>query len=130
MTKRNQKVKGNEPNAKEETTPTDAPTRKEKRSMAETLRKHRGKYAHTDGYNGVSINNGDDTAQMLRMCEPDRVVRVAEIVLDLEKGSLAERYAKLNNGQRRMNAGNRIRAALKKKTVTKTALKRAITATK
>jgi len=111
--------------AKAETTPADAPTRKEKRSMADTLRKHRGNYVHTDGYAGLSINNGDDVATMLRMFDPDRVVRIAEQVLGLKKGELATRYAKLNNGQKRMNAGNRIRAAYKKKLITKSAITKA-----
>ena len=112
-------------------TPADAPTRKEKRSAAATLRKYRSKYVHTDGYAGLSINNGDDVADTLKMCEPDRVVRIAEKVLpNVKSGDLAKRYAKLNPGMRRMNCGNRIRAALKKGAITKTALKRAITSTK
>lgn len=112
-------------------TPTDAPTRKEKRSMSATLRKHRSRYVHTDGYNGLSINCGDDVAQALRMCEPERVVRIAEAVLpNVKRGDLTKRYAKLNPGQQRMNSGNRIRAALKRGAITKTALKRAITSTK
>lgn len=112
-------------------TPADAPTRKEKRSMAATLRKHRSKYVHTDGYAGLSINCGDDVADQLKMCEPQRVVRIAEKVLpNIKAGELTQRYAKLNPGQQRMNAGNRIRAALKRGAITKTALKRAITSTK
>ncbi len=128
MTKRKTKAKSTaskQEQAKQQTTPADAPTRKEKRSMAATLKKHRSNYVHTDGYAGLSINNGDDVAQMLRMFEPDRVVRIAEIVLSMKKGELAARYQKLNNGQRRMNAGNRIRAAYKKGLVTKTAITKA-----
>lgn len=117
--------KTNAQKAHDETTPADAPVRKEKRSMADTLRRHRDKYVHTDGYGGLSINNGDDVATALRMFEPDRVVRIAEILLDFEEGELAARYAKLNPGQRRMNAGNRIRAAFKKGLISKTALKKA-----
>ena len=110
---------------KAETTPADAPTRKEKRSMADTLKQHRGNYVHTDGYAGLSINNGDDVAAMLAMFEPDRVIAIAEAVLQMDKGALAARYAKLNNGQKRMNAGNRIRAAYKKKLITKTDIQKA-----
>lgn len=112
-------------------TPADAPTRKEKRSMSATLKKHRSRYVHTDGYAGLSINCGDDVADQLKMCEPDRVVRIAEKVLpNVKAGDLTKRYAKLNPGQKRMNSGNRIRAALKRGTITKTALKKAITSTK
>jgi hypothetical protein len=107
-------------------TPVDAPTRTEKRSMSATLRKHRDKYVHTDGYNGLSINCGDDVATMLRMFEPDRVIAIAEAVLPgVKTGELAARYARLNNGQKRMNAGNRIRAALKRGAITKTAIRNA-----
>lgn len=117
--------------AANEATPATAPTRKEKRSMAATLKNARGRYVHTDGYAGLSINNGDKIADALKMCEPQRVVRIAEAVLPgLNKGDLQKRYAKLNPGQQRMNSGNRIRAAIKKGTITQTALKRAITATK
>jgi len=112
-------------------TPTDAPTRKEKRSAADTLRRYRTKYVHTDGYAGLSINNGDKIADALKMCEPERVVRIAEAVLPgVKKGDLAKRYAKLNPGMKRMNSGNRIRAAVKRGTITATAVKRAITSTK
>jgi len=112
-------------------TPTDAPTRKEKRSAAETLRKYRSKYVHTDGYAGLSINNGDNIANALKMCEPGRVVRIAEKVLPgVKAGELQKRYASLNPGMQRMNCGNRIRAAVKKGTVTITAVKKAITSTK
>ncbi len=113
------------------TTPADAPTRKEKRSAAATLKRYRTNYVHTDGYAGLSINNGDKIADALKMCEPARVVRIAEAVLPgINKGDLTKRYAKLNPGMQRMNSGNRIRAAVKKGTITATAVKRAITATK
>lgn len=125
-------TKTNRRTAKKDTgTPANSPTRKEKRSMADTLKKHRGKYVHTDGYAGLSINCGDNVADMLKMCEPGRVVRIAEKVLpNVKSGDLQKRYAKLNPGQQRMNSGNRIRAALKRGTITKTALKKAITSTK
>ncbi len=100
------------------------------RSAAATLRKYRVNYVHTDGYNGLSINNGDTIADQLKMCEPTRVVRIAEAVLPgIKAGELAKRYAKLNPGMQRMNAGNRIRSAVKNGTVTATALKKAISAT-
>lgn len=121
--KRKAKAKTNGKNAK----------RKEKRSPAETLKAYRdaGAYIQTDGYAGLSINNGDDIALSLRMLEPKRVVAVAEAVLPgIKKGELVKKYDKLNPGMQRMNAGNRIRAAIKSKRITKTALKKAIRATK
>ena len=118
-------------------TPADAPTRKEDRSASATLKKYRqgfdGKaaYVHTDGYAGLSINCGDQVADTLKMLEPARVVRVAEKVLPgIKTGELAARYGKLNPGMQRMNCGNRIRSALRKGVITKTALKKAITSTK
>lgn len=116
-------------------TATDAPTRKEKRSASETLKSYRdgynGRPAYTlmGGYAGASLNCGDDTATALRMFEPARVLAIAEDVLPgIAKGELATRYAKLNPGMIRMNCGNRIRAAIKKGTITKAALKRAMKA--
>ena len=100
------------------------------RSAAETLKKYRVNYVHTDGYSGLSINNGDSIADQLKMCEPQRVVRIAEAVLPgVKAGELAKRYAALNPGMQRMNCGNRIRSAVKNGTVTATALKKAIAAT-
>ena len=122
--------KKNESKTTNPATGTEEPTRKEKRSAAATLAKYRGGYVKTDGYAGLSINNGDNVADTLKMLEPNRVVAVAEAVLPgINAGELAKRYAKLNPGMRRMNSGNRIRAALKKKVITKTALKAAIRAT-
>ena len=112
-------------------TPVTTETRKEVRSAAVTLKKYRdkGNYSYSDGYAGLSLNNGDHTATALRMFEPSRVLAIAEAVLPgIEKGELAKRYAKLNPGMQRMNAGNRIRAAIKKGTITKAALKRAMKA--
>ena len=113
------------------TTPANATPRKETRSAAQTLKHFRdkGNYSYSDGYAGLSLNNGDDTAMTLKMLDPARVVAVAELVLPgINAGELAKRYAKLNPGMQRMNAGNRIRAAIKTGRITKTALKKAITA--
>lgn len=111
-------------------TKPEAKAEKVVRSASETLRKYRVNYVHTDGYNGLSINNGDAIADQLKMCEPSRVVRIAEAVLPgIKAGELAKRYAKLNPGMQRMNCGNRIRSAIKNGTVTNAALKKAIAAT-
>ena len=114
----------------EKDTNTDAKEEaKEPRTAAATLAKYRPGYKTMDGYNGLSINCGDDLATMLRMLEPQRVLKVAEAVLpNIKSGELAKRYAGRNNGMIRMNCGNRLRAALKKGTITKTAIKKAIAA--
>ena len=104
--------------------------KKAARTPAATLKKYRdqGNYSYSDGYAGLSLNNGDNTAQMLAMLEPERVVALAEKVLPgIKRGELKKKYAALNRGMKRMNAGNRIRAAIKKGTVTEAQVKRAIT---
>lgn len=101
------------------------------RTAAATLKKYRdqGNYSHSDGFSGLSLNNGDTTALSLAMFDPKRVMAIAEAVLPgLAKGELAKRYAKLNPGMQRMNSGNRIRAALKKGTITNAQLKKAMKA--
>ena len=100
------------------------------RSAAATLKKYRVNYVTTDGYAGLSINNGDKIADTLKMCEPSRVVRIAENVLPgFKTGELAKKYSKLNPGMQRMNCGNRIRSAIKNGDITNAQLKKAITAT-
>jgi len=84
--------------------------------MSATLRKHRVGYQATKAASGhASLDNGDAIAQILRGLQPDAVVKLAErVVQGYTEGELAERYAKLNQGQRRMNAGNLIRNAAKR----------------
>jgi len=83
--------------------------------MASTLNRYRTGYEPTIAYSGrVSLNKGDDVAQTLAGLSPDQVLAAAETLLGLENGELATRYAGLNPGQRRMNGGNRIRAAIKR----------------
>jgi len=87
----------------------------EPKSMSRTLNKYRTGYEPTVAYSGrVSLNTGDDVAVLLAGLAPDAVIRVAEQLLGLEDGELMTRYAGLNPGQRRMNGGNRIRAAIKR----------------
>lgn len=87
---------------------------KTKPTMAEQLRKHRDGYETTSTNDRLSCDNGDDVATMLRGLTPLAIVKAAEILCGMKEGELQERYAKLNNGQRRMNAGNRIRGLIKK----------------
>ncbi len=86
-----------------------------KRDMSSTLNKYRETYEDTAAYSGrLSKHNGDDVAKLLAGATPEAVMAAAEVLLSLEEGELVAKYAKLNPGQRRMNAGNRIRAAIKR----------------
>ena len=83
--------------------------------MAGTLAKYRVKYEPSICAGGrKSLNNGDDLAHLLAGLTPERVCRLADAALDLGEGFCEIRYAKLNRGQQRMNAGNRLRAAVKR----------------
>ena len=85
------------------------------RDMSSTLRKYRVRYQATTAYSGrASLNNGDAIAEFLEGMEPIDVMKAAEQILGLENGELVARYENLNPGQQRMNAGNRLRAALKR----------------
>lgn len=88
-------------------------------SQAAQLARYKGGYEATVSASGnASLHNGDDTANTLSGCTPDDVVAAAETLLGMAKGELATRYENLNEGQRRMNAGNRIRGAVKRGDVT------------
>ena len=88
--------------------------------MAQTLRKHRANYQPVKAYSGKpSLDNGGDLAVALRGLSPEAVIGLAERVLDgVDEGELAERYAARNPGQKRMNAGNLIRNAIKRNELT------------
>lgn len=86
-----------------------------KRSMANTLNVYRGNYEPSIAAGGrKSLNCGDDLAGLLAGLEPEQVIKLAELALDLGPGLLQAKYDNLNPGQKRMNAGNRIRAAIKR----------------
>ncbi len=92
---------------------------KVKPTMTAQLQKHRGKYEACVSYtNRLSLNNGDEVATLLQGATPEAVVTAAEILCGFKTGELTEKYAHLNKGQKRMNAGNRIRSAVKKGTAT------------
>ena len=89
------------------------------RGMSETLSRYRASYETTISYSGrKSLSNGDAIAQFLEMVAPDAVMTQAERILGLEAGFLTEKYQNLNEGQKRMNSGNRLRAALKRGDIT------------
>jgi len=94
------------------------------RGMAGTLARYKPGYQPCVAYSGAeSQNNGDALAQALEGKSPDEVMDWAERLLGLETGFLATKYAGLNPGQKRMNSGNRVRAALKRGDLTEAALK-------
>lgn len=86
-----------------------------KRSKSEQLRAYKATYETTQLANGnLSMDNGDEVAQMLRGSSPEAVMRAAERLKKLDDGTLATRYAERNNGAKRMNAGNVIRGCVKR----------------
>ena len=85
------------------------------RRMKDQLNNYRNGYIEAVSASGnKSLHNGDDTATTLAGMEPQRVVELAERVLGMEAGELWNKYQNLNKGQQRMNAGNRIRNAIKR----------------
>ncbi len=106
---------------------TEPVTKKLREPMAKVLSNHRKSYVNCKSYSGKpSLDNDDQLAQVLRGLTPEKVVQTAERICGLEKGELATKYDKLNNGQKRMNAGNRIRGAVKREDVTFAEVKAAI----
>lgn len=90
-----------------------------KGGMSKTLAKYRVNYQPSIAPSGrKSLNTGDKLATILAGMEPLAVIRLAEQVLGLEAGELLTKYEHLNRGQQRMNAGNRIRAAVKRGDIT------------
>jgi len=87
--------------------------------MARTLKAHRAAYKAVKAASGnKSLDCDDATAKALRGLEADQVVALAQAILKAPEGEtlpdLAAKYAHLNVGQRRMNAGNLIRNAMKR----------------
>jgi hypothetical protein len=86
-----------------------------KRSKSEQLKQYKAGYETYQGPNGnLSMDNGDDVAQVLRGASPEAVMAAAEKLKGLEPGTLATRYADRNNGAKRMNSGNIIRALVRR----------------
>lgn len=84
-------------------------------AMSNTLQKYRPDYVKTTSYSGsASLDNGDDVAALLRGLSPDETCAVADAAFNLPEFSHWERWQHLNPGSRRMNAGNRIRAAVRR----------------
>lgn len=83
--------------------------------MAQTLARYRARYPKAVKPNGKSTQDlNDQIAQLLRPLDPVEVCNIADRIFNVPTGTHALKYAHLNNGQQRMNSGNRIRAAFKK----------------
>ena len=83
--------------------------------MAEALRKARAHYIKARRPNGAATaNNGDQIAKALHDLEPKETAEMADKCLGLPIGTHLAKYGHLNNGQIRMNSGNRIRGAFAK----------------
>ena len=96
-------------------------------SMSATMLKYRKKYEPSLSASGrKSLNSGDEIAHLLSGMEPRAVISAAERLLGLEVNTLWDKYASLNVGQQRMNAGNRIRGAVKRGEATVKDVKKAI----
>lgn len=86
--------------------------------MAGILANYRAGYVPSIAASGKkSLSNGDTIAKALEGKTAEEVLQIADSLLGLPSGTLQSQYARLNPGQQRMNAGNRLRAALKKGTI-------------
>jgi len=81
--------------------------------MSATLRKYRAGYETVRSASGKkSLDKGDPVAKALRAKTPKQVCELAEQLL--HDCNAVTKYAHLNLGQQRMNAGNLIRNAIKR----------------
>jgi hypothetical protein len=86
-----------------------------KRQMGEILAQYRVGYENSHTPSGrASKRCGDDLSKLLTGLDGTQTIRLAERVLELEADFLFDKYSSLNEGQRRMNAGNRLRGGIKR----------------
>ena len=91
--------------------------------MSKTLAKHRAGYQKTKtASGGSSMDNGDAIATLLRGKTPAEVCALAEQLIP--NCEATTKYAHLNAGQQRMNAGNLIRNAAKRGDIRKSAIEK------
>lgn len=96
-----------------------------KPTQSAQLRKYRASYqAYQQKSGEISLDNGDDVASLLRGCSVEDVMALADKVKAYPDGWHQQRYAKVNKGSKRMNAGNVIRGAHRRGEETVTSLKR------
>lgn len=83
--------------------------------MAKALREARTRYTKALRPDGTPTAHSNDLiARVLLDSEPLEVCSFADSICEEPQGYHAERYASLNNGQKRMNAGNKIRSHWRK----------------
>lgn len=81
--------------------------------MAQTLKAARVRYIRGKTINGTPTaysNNAISRSIQAMMLTPEEVAELADKVLGVPAGTHMAKYGTLNNGQIRMNSGNRIRA--------------------
>ena len=75
--------------------------------------KYRAKYTVGTSASGKStLNCGDKLAALMAGMPADQVCRIADAAFGLTFGHHAAKYAHLNTGMQRMNAGNRVRGLI------------------
>lgn len=79
------------------------------------LKKYRPRYLKTKVGKVTHVDNGDALADALRGLSLEEVYVFASLVLGETPTELKSRYGHLNNGQQRMNLGNRVRGFVKRK---------------
>lgn len=65
-----------------------------------------------------SLDNGDAVALLLRGADLETVYSIGAKELGVSVEALKAKYQHLNPGQQRMNIGNRVRGALRKRAIT------------
>jgi len=86
-----------------------------RQTMSQTLKKYSQMYVKAQSYSGrKSLVSDNDLSAALAGLDPATVIHFAEKILGFPEGELLTKYAHLNPGQKRMTAGNRLRAAIKR----------------
>jgi hypothetical protein len=84
-------------------------------TMSEKLRRARVNYVTGVTASGnKSLHTDDELAAFLEHKSLEAVLALADEFTPLDTGTHADRYASLNPGSQRMNAGNKLRAALRR----------------
>jgi hypothetical protein len=87
--------------------------------MSGTLKKYRPLYVKATSYSGNhSLDNGDEVAALMRGMSPQEACALADKAFGEPEFHHWEKWQHLNPGSRRMNAGNRIRAAYRREDFT------------
>ena len=99
--------------AHETATPLDTP--KGVLALARSVEYRATLQKTTTATGNKSYDNGDTVALLLRGADLETVYQIGARELGVTVTELKTKYAHLNPGQQRMNVGNRVRAATKKR---------------